>query len=179
MNSIETQPLSETLQLDHLWNTLSDCLVELEENADHHAVLVLQPAVEAFFLVHASSATNTSNTKTLNSTHSEQENRLQNPSRTQNGNTTENSTDSNNVANANDNFENNETVQPTENNEVPVDESREISPVSPISLFDIPNNNSETQQQQQQQQETSQSQSQSTDPVGNIFPRGSFCNKKS
>lgn len=55
LNSIEQQPLSETLQLDHLWNTLSDCLVELEENADHHAVLVLQPAVEAFFLVHASS----------------------------------------------------------------------------------------------------------------------------
>lgn len=55
LNSIELQPLSETLQLDHLWNTLSDCLVELEENADHHAVLVLQPAVEAFFLVHASS----------------------------------------------------------------------------------------------------------------------------
>lgn len=178
MNSIETQPLSETLQLDHLWNTLSDCLVELEENADHHAVLVLQPAVEAFFLVHASSATNTSNTKPLNSTHSEQENRLQNPSRTQNENSTENSTDSNNIANANENFENNEAVQATENNEVPVNESREISPVSPISLFDIPNNNSET---QQQQQETSQSQSQfqSSDPVGNIFPRGSFCNKKS
>lgn len=55
LNPIEQQPLSETLQLDHLWNTLSDCLVELEENADHHAVLVLQPAVEAFFLVHASS----------------------------------------------------------------------------------------------------------------------------
>lgn len=55
LSPIELQPLSETLQLDHLWNTLSDCLVELEENADHHAVLVLQPAVEAFFLVHASS----------------------------------------------------------------------------------------------------------------------------
>lgn len=54
LSTIESQPLSETLQLDHLWNTLSDCLVELEENADHHAVLVLQPAVEAFFLVHAS-----------------------------------------------------------------------------------------------------------------------------
>lgn len=51
--------LSEILQLDSLWDTLSDCLVELEENADHHAVLVLQPAVEAFFLVHASPASNT------------------------------------------------------------------------------------------------------------------------
>lgn len=54
-NSDETQSLSKTLQLDSLWDTLSECLVELEENADHHAVLVLQPAVEAFFLVHATS----------------------------------------------------------------------------------------------------------------------------
>lgn len=52
----ELAPLSETIQLDDLWNTLSDCLVELEETADHHAVLVLQPAVEAFFLVHASTS---------------------------------------------------------------------------------------------------------------------------
>lgn len=52
----ELAPLSETLRLDELWNTLSDCLVELEETADHHAVLVLQPAVEAFFLVHASAS---------------------------------------------------------------------------------------------------------------------------
>lgn len=62
LSTIELQPLSETLQLDHLWNTLSDCLVELEENADHHAVLVLQPAVEAFFLVHASSQQQTPQT---------------------------------------------------------------------------------------------------------------------
>lgn len=55
-NPVETQSLSKTLQLDHLWDTLSECLVELEENADHHAVLVLQPAVEAFFLVHATSS---------------------------------------------------------------------------------------------------------------------------
>lgn len=40
--------------LELLWDTLSDCLSELAETPDHHAVLVLQPAVEAFFLVHAS-----------------------------------------------------------------------------------------------------------------------------
>lgn len=50
----ELTPLSETLDLDDLWDTLSECLLELEETADNHAVLVLQPAVEAFFLVHAS-----------------------------------------------------------------------------------------------------------------------------
>lgn len=47
-------PLSE--QLDDpqgLWHTLSLCLLELEHTPDHHAVLVLQPAVEAFFLVHS------------------------------------------------------------------------------------------------------------------------------
>lgn len=48
-------PLSDILKLNVLWETLSDCLVHLEKNADHYAVLVLQPAVEAFFLVHASS----------------------------------------------------------------------------------------------------------------------------
>ncbi|GFT18781.1 e3 ubiquitin-protein ligase HUWE1 [Nephila pilipes] len=47
--------LSSQLMLDELWSTLSDCLKELAETPDHHAVLVLQPAVEAFFLVHASS----------------------------------------------------------------------------------------------------------------------------
>ncbi|KAK0081548.1 hypothetical protein PV325_011960 [Microctonus aethiopoides] len=48
--------LSESLVLDHLWETLSACLLELEHTPDHHAVLVLQPAVEAFFLVHSSSS---------------------------------------------------------------------------------------------------------------------------
>ncbi|KAG8260860.1 E3 ubiquitin-protein ligase huwe1, variant 2 [Homalodisca vitripennis] len=47
-------PLSEQLNLDILWNTLSECLTELQHTQDNHAVLVLQPAVEAFFLVHAS-----------------------------------------------------------------------------------------------------------------------------
>ncbi|GIX92131.1 e3 ubiquitin-protein ligase HUWE1 [Caerostris darwini] len=46
--------LSSQLMLEELWTALSDCLKELAETPDHHAVLVLQPAVEAFFLVHAS-----------------------------------------------------------------------------------------------------------------------------
>jgi len=45
--------LSNELHLDELWQTLSACLLELADTPDHHAVLVLQPAVEAFFLVHA------------------------------------------------------------------------------------------------------------------------------
>jgi len=47
------ESLSIELQLDILWDTLSKCLLELAETPDHHAVLVLQPAVEAFFLVHS------------------------------------------------------------------------------------------------------------------------------
>ncbi|XP_018898771.2 E3 ubiquitin-protein ligase HUWE1 isoform X2 [Bemisia tabaci] len=46
------KPLSEQLQLDHLWDTLSSCLTELARTQDYHAVLILQPAIEAFFLVH-------------------------------------------------------------------------------------------------------------------------------
>lgn len=53
LTKLETVPLSELLNLDSLWSTLSDCLKELEETQDHHAVLVLQPAVEAFFIVHS------------------------------------------------------------------------------------------------------------------------------
>jgi E3 ubiquitin-protein ligase HUWE1 len=46
--------LSDQLSsIDSLWETLSQCLSELEHTPDHHAVLVLQPAVEAFFLVHS------------------------------------------------------------------------------------------------------------------------------
>ncbi|XP_056588306.1 E3 ubiquitin-protein ligase HUWE1 [Triplophysa dalaica] len=45
--------LSEQLLLDELWDMQGECLKELEESHDQHAVLVLQPAVEAFFLVHA------------------------------------------------------------------------------------------------------------------------------
>lgn len=53
-NIVKTEEsLSIELQLDDLWETLSQCLLELAETPDHHAVLVLQPAVEAFFLVHS------------------------------------------------------------------------------------------------------------------------------
>lgn len=47
------ESLSIELQLERLWDTLSECLLELADTPDHHAVLVLQPAVEAFFLVHS------------------------------------------------------------------------------------------------------------------------------
>ncbi len=47
------QSLSLQLELEELWGTLSECLNSLEETKDPHAVLVLQPTVEAFFLVHA------------------------------------------------------------------------------------------------------------------------------
>merc|ERR1712240_302944 len=46
------ESLSDQLILSSLWDTLSNCLKELAETPDHHAVLVLQPTVEAFFLVH-------------------------------------------------------------------------------------------------------------------------------
>ncbi|XP_021341229.1 E3 ubiquitin-protein ligase HUWE1-like isoform X3 [Mizuhopecten yessoensis] len=45
--------LSEQVLLDDLWTVLGDCLSELAKTPDHHAVLILQPAVEAFFIVHA------------------------------------------------------------------------------------------------------------------------------
>ena len=62
LTKLETVPLSELLNLDSLWSTLSDCLKELEETQDHHAVLVLQPAVEAFFIVHSAPQVKTTNT---------------------------------------------------------------------------------------------------------------------
>ncbi|CAF4824013.1 unnamed protein product, partial [Rotaria sp. Silwood2] len=39
-------------------NSLSDCLLSLAKLPDQHAVLVLQPAVETFFLVHAADLDN-------------------------------------------------------------------------------------------------------------------------
>ncbi|XP_055847251.1 E3 ubiquitin-protein ligase HUWE1 isoform X2 [Episyrphus balteatus] len=54
-NSVtKLEPLSEIICLNELWDTLSECLVHLEKTNDQHAVLILQPAVEAFFLIHAS-----------------------------------------------------------------------------------------------------------------------------
>jgi E3 ubiquitin-protein ligase HUWE1 len=45
--------LTELLSINSLWDSLSECLMALAKLPDPHAVLVLQPAVEAFFLVHA------------------------------------------------------------------------------------------------------------------------------
>ncbi|XP_035825881.1 E3 ubiquitin-protein ligase HUWE1 isoform X3 [Aplysia californica] len=50
--------LSEQLCLEELWSTLGACLSELAKTPDHHAVLILQPAVEAFFIVHAGEKVN-------------------------------------------------------------------------------------------------------------------------
>merc|ERR1712200_279392 len=49
---------------DALWETLSACLRGLADTPDHHAVLVLQPTVEAFFLVHAAATSNQEKKKT-------------------------------------------------------------------------------------------------------------------
>lgn len=45
--------LSRFLPMCELWDFLGECLKRLTEASDPHVVLVLQPAVEAFFLVHA------------------------------------------------------------------------------------------------------------------------------
>ncbi|OUC44567.1 HECT-domain protein [Trichinella nativa] len=49
---LEVQPLTVSMQVDNLWDLLSECLTLLDESADPHAVLILQPAVEAFFIIH-------------------------------------------------------------------------------------------------------------------------------
>ncbi|GAB0086383.1 hypothetical protein DMENIID0001_004360 [Sergentomyia squamirostris] len=46
-------PLNHILNLDSLWAALSDCLELLKQTHDPYAFLVLQSAVEAFFLMHA------------------------------------------------------------------------------------------------------------------------------
>ena len=57
VNAVAKEPslpsLSDELLLNTLWETLSACLRDLADTPDHHAVLVLQATVEAFFLVHA------------------------------------------------------------------------------------------------------------------------------
>jgi E3 ubiquitin-protein ligase HUWE1 len=52
-SSFILEPLSRQLQLDNLWQALSECLDMLAQTSDPHAVLILQSTVEAFFLVHA------------------------------------------------------------------------------------------------------------------------------
>lgn len=65
--------LSEMMSLGKLWNTLSQCLLELEHTPDHHAVLVLQPTVEAFFLVHSPSKSTSETSNETEEQHPEQQ----------------------------------------------------------------------------------------------------------
>ncbi len=51
--SVFLQTLSQQLELEELWSILSQCVDALSHTEDPHAVFVLQPTVEAFFLVHA------------------------------------------------------------------------------------------------------------------------------
>lgn len=51
--SVFSETLSQQLELEELWVILSNCLDALSRTDDPHAVFVLQPTVEAFFLVHA------------------------------------------------------------------------------------------------------------------------------
>ena len=44
--------MSVQIEMEELWEQLSQCLDALADTQDPHAVLVLQPAVEAFFTVH-------------------------------------------------------------------------------------------------------------------------------
>lgn len=55
---VQLPRLSEQIDLEELWNMLGECLTELDKTPDQHAVLILQPAVEAFFLVHAGKVLN-------------------------------------------------------------------------------------------------------------------------
>ena len=70
------KPLSSLLGLTNLWDTLSLCLCSLADTHDSHAVLVLQPAVEAFFLVHAERSSDTKLPSGSRSSHSISTSRL-------------------------------------------------------------------------------------------------------
>jgi len=70
------KPLSSLLGLAKLWETLSQCLCSLADTHDSHAVLVLQPAVEAFFLVHAERSSDTKLPSGSHSSHSISASRL-------------------------------------------------------------------------------------------------------
>lgn len=64
------QALSLQLELEELWSMLSECLDALEKTKDSHAVLVLQPLVEAFFLVHVESSDELKQSSKKRSSHS-------------------------------------------------------------------------------------------------------------
>lgn len=56
--SLQSNKLTDLLNINSLWDSLSECLLSLARLPDPHAVLVLQPAVEAFFIVHAADLDN-------------------------------------------------------------------------------------------------------------------------
>ena len=58
VGSLQDNKLTDLLNINQLWDSLSECLMALAKLPDPHAVLVLQPAVEAFFLVHAADLDN-------------------------------------------------------------------------------------------------------------------------
>jgi hypothetical protein len=67
IDALEKTPLSQLLtSLDPLWTALSNCLSRLSDASDPHAVLALQPAAEAFFLVHASESRRTIDVSIIN-----------------------------------------------------------------------------------------------------------------
>ncbi|XP_067024084.1 E3 ubiquitin-protein ligase HUWE1-like isoform X5 [Acropora muricata] len=68
--------LSEQITLEELWETLGECLSELGRTSDSHAVLVLQPAVEAFFLVHGTEKQESSSSQNQSDQHRAQSRRL-------------------------------------------------------------------------------------------------------
>jgi hypothetical protein len=61
---VEDEPLSTVLQAgaeqpyNQLWTAVGACLTQLNEATDQQAVVILQPAAECFFIVHASASDN-------------------------------------------------------------------------------------------------------------------------
>lgn len=56
LNANDAKLSEELSHLKSLWEKLSECLDLLQESRDDRSVLVLEPTVEAFFLVHATEA---------------------------------------------------------------------------------------------------------------------------
>merc|ERR1712087_1034860 len=49
----ETSLAEDLFELDQLWVVLSDCLEQFDKSGDSNAFLIVQNAVEAFFMVHS------------------------------------------------------------------------------------------------------------------------------
>ncbi|CAF4972068.1 unnamed protein product, partial [Rotaria sp. Silwood1] len=50
--SFQQTKLNDLLNLNQLWDSLNDYLLSLSKLSDSHAVLIIQPIVEVFFLIH-------------------------------------------------------------------------------------------------------------------------------